>query len=161
MRSIGWTTSSRQSDALHLNLNYSRSWFQTPNSYDNLNVLDQFGNNVGNADQHSKIETFDIAPTYTRIIGSTSVFNFGPFIRKDSYQYFPQRATRWRTWDRPTCRTKPLGSTGRLPMPGCMPICLTAKDDRPSRVACCTPILFCRERDSLGIVAPKPSTRPA
>src|ERR1700761_2538111 len=54
-------------DALHLNLNYSRSWFQTPNSYDNLNVLDQFGNNVGNTDQHSKIETFDIAPTYTRI----------------------------------------------------------------------------------------------
>src|ERR1700761_5020800 len=76
-------------DALHLNLNYSRSWFQTPNSFDNLNVLDQFGNNVGNTDQHSKIETFDIAPTYTRVIGSTSVFNFGPFIRKDTYQYFP------------------------------------------------------------------------
>jgi Carboxypeptidase regulatory-like domain/TonB-dependent Receptor Plug Domain len=76
-------------DALHLNLNYSRSWFQTPNSYDNLNVLDQFGNNVGDTDQHSKIETFDIAPTYTRVIGSTSVFNFGPFIRKDTYQYFP------------------------------------------------------------------------
>ncbi len=25
-------------DSLHLDLNYSRSWFQTPNSYDNLNV---------------------------------------------------------------------------------------------------------------------------
>ena len=58
-------------DALHFNLNYSRSWFQTPNSYDNLNVLDQFGNNVGDTDQKSKIETFDIAPTYTRIIGKT------------------------------------------------------------------------------------------
>jgi Carboxypeptidase regulatory-like domain/TonB-dependent Receptor Plug Domain len=76
-------------DAVHMNLNYSRSWFQTPNSYDNLNVLDQFGNDVGNTDQKSKIETFDIAPTYTRIIGKTSVFNFGPYIRKDSYQYFP------------------------------------------------------------------------
>ncbi len=76
-------------DALHLNLNYSRSWFQTPNSYDNLNVLDQFGNDVGNTDQKSKIETFDIAPTYTRIIGKDSVLNFGPYIRKDSYQYFP------------------------------------------------------------------------
>ena len=76
-------------DALHLNLNYSRSWFQTPNSYDNLNVLDQFGNDVGDTDQKSKIETFDIAPTYTRIIGKTSVFNLGPYIRKDSYQYFP------------------------------------------------------------------------
>src|ERR1700677_3055266 len=76
-------------DALHLNLNYSRSWFQTPNSYDNLNVLDQFGNDVGDTDQKSKIETFDVAPTYTRIIGKTSVFNLGPYIRKDSYQYFP------------------------------------------------------------------------
>jgi hypothetical protein len=76
-------------DAVHLNLNYSRSWFQTPNSYDNLNVLDQFGDNVGDADQKSKIETFDIAPTYTRIAGKNSVFNFGPYLRKDSYQYFP------------------------------------------------------------------------
>ena len=76
-------------DAIHLNLNYSRSWFQTPNAYDNLNVLDQFGNDVGNTDQKSKIETFDIAPTYTRIMGKSSVFNFGPYIRKDSYQYFP------------------------------------------------------------------------
>ena len=56
-------------DAIHLNLNYSRSWFQTPNAYDNLNVVDQFGNDVGNTDQKSKIETFDIAPTYTRIVG--------------------------------------------------------------------------------------------
>ena len=27
-----------QADSVHLDLNYSRSWFQTPNSYDNLNV---------------------------------------------------------------------------------------------------------------------------
>src|ERR1700757_1937395 len=27
-----------QADSIHLNLNYSRSWFQTPNAYDNLNV---------------------------------------------------------------------------------------------------------------------------
>ncbi len=76
-------------DTIHLNLNYSRSWFQTPNAYDNLNVLDQFGDNVGNTDQHSKIETFDIAPTYTRVIGTHSVFNFGPYIRKDAYNYYP------------------------------------------------------------------------
>ena len=25
-------------DSVHLDLNYSRSWFQTPNTYDNLNV---------------------------------------------------------------------------------------------------------------------------
>src|SRR5216683_458914 len=36
-------------DSIHLNLGYTRSWFQTPNAYDNLNVLDQFGNSVGSA----------------------------------------------------------------------------------------------------------------
>jgi hypothetical protein len=85
-------------DSVHLDLNYSRSWFQTPNTYDNLNVQnvisggsgpDPVFGDVGNADQHSKIETFNIAPTYTRIIGANSVFNFGPYIRKDSYNYYP------------------------------------------------------------------------
>ena len=84
-------------DSVHLNLNYSRSWFQTPNAYDNLNVQNVvsggaganpiFGN-VGNTDQRSKIGTFDIAPTYTRTIGANSVFNFGPYIRKDTYNYY-------------------------------------------------------------------------
>jgi carboxypeptidase family protein/TonB-dependent receptor-like protein len=85
-------------DSIHLNLNYSRSWFQTPNSFDNLNVQNIvsggaganpiFGN-VGNTDQRSKIGTFDIAPTYTRTIGNNSVFNFGPYIRRDEYNYYP------------------------------------------------------------------------
>jgi Carboxypeptidase regulatory-like domain len=85
-------------DSVHLNLNYSRSWFQTPNSFDNLNVPNVvsggttanpvFGN-VGNTDQRSKIGTFDIAPTYTRTIGDALVFNFGPYIRRDAYNYYP------------------------------------------------------------------------
>jgi Carboxypeptidase regulatory-like domain len=85
-------------DSIHLNLNYSRSWFQTPNAYDNLNVQNVvsggtganpvFGN-VGNTDQRSKIGTFDIAPTYTRTIGTNSVFNFGPYVRRDEYNYYP------------------------------------------------------------------------
>jgi hypothetical protein len=85
-------------DSVHINFNYSRSWFQTPNSYDNLNVQNVisggsdsspvFGN-VGDADQHSKIETFDIAPTYTRVIGAAAVFTFAPYFRKDAYSYYP------------------------------------------------------------------------
>jgi len=85
-------------DAIHLNLNYSRSWFQTPNAFDNLNIQNVisggsspnpvFGN-VGNTDQKSKIETFNIAPTYTRVIGANAVFNFGAYARKDFYNYFP------------------------------------------------------------------------
>jgi hypothetical protein len=85
-------------DAIHLNLNYSRSWFQTPNAYDNLNVQNVVSggtgpnpvfDNVGNADQRSKIQTFNIAPTYSRTIGNNSVFNFGAYFRKDFYDYYP------------------------------------------------------------------------
>ena len=92
------TTPAHRGDSIHLNLNFSRSWFQTPNSFDNLNVQNVvsggtganpiFGN-VGNTDQRSKIETFNIAPTYTHIISTNSVFNFGAYVRRDAYNYYP------------------------------------------------------------------------
>ena len=79
-------------------MSYSRSWFQTPNSFDNLNVKNviadgtsanpTFGN-IGNTDQGSKINTFDISPTYTHVISSDSVFNLSAFVRKDLYGYYP------------------------------------------------------------------------
>jgi len=78
-----------QANALHLNASYTRSWFQTPNTFDNLNVLDPSGNNVGDTDQRSKIGTFNIAPTWTRLIGSTAVFALGAFVRRDQYNYYP------------------------------------------------------------------------
>ena len=85
-------------DSLHLNLNYSRSWFQTPNSFDNLNVENVVSGgaganptfaNVGNTDQRSKIGTFNIAPTYTRVVSDNSVLNVGAYLRKDTYHYYP------------------------------------------------------------------------
>ena len=85
-------------DSIHLDLNYSRSWFQTPNSFDNLNVQNVVSGgtsanpvfaNVGNTDQRSKIGTFNISPTYTRVISNDSVFNLGAFVRKDNYNYYP------------------------------------------------------------------------
>jgi hypothetical protein len=86
---VDWTINAANS--LHLNLNYSRSWFQTPNTDDNLNAG---GVNLAGApvarqtDQRSKIGTIDIAPTYTLIINSTSVWNFGAYLRKDDYHYY-------------------------------------------------------------------------
>jgi hypothetical protein len=91
--------SATQKDSLHLNLNYSRSWFQTPNAFDNVNVQNVTPGtgtsasptfeNVGNTDQRSKIGTFDIYPSYTRVINDHSVFNMGIWDRKDLYNYFP------------------------------------------------------------------------
>ncbi len=77
--------------SLHTNAQYTRSWFQTPNTFDQLNVLDQNGNNVGNADQRAKIETVLVAPTYTRILNPNTVFTFGPYFRKDGFNYSPSR----------------------------------------------------------------------
>ena len=85
-------------DSIHLNLNYTRSWFQTPNTFDNTNVQNvvsggstadpRFGP-VGNTDQRAKIETFDIAPLYTRLVGDNAVFNFGGYVRRDGFNYYP------------------------------------------------------------------------
>src|ERR1700688_3008373 len=78
-----------QADSVHLNASYTRSWFQTPNTFDNLNVLDPNGNNVGDTDQRSKIGSFNVAPTWTRLISSTAVFTLGAFVRQDQYSYYP------------------------------------------------------------------------
>ena len=78
-----------QKDTLHLNLNYTRSWFQTPNAFDNLNVTDVNGNVAGNADQRSKIGTYNIAPVWTRLISPTTVLTVGAFVRHDGFDYYP------------------------------------------------------------------------
>jgi hypothetical protein len=76
-------------DSLHVNLGFTRSWFQNPNAFDNLNVTDQNGDPVGSADQRAQIKTFNIAPTWTRVINNNIVFSLGGFIRRDHYNYYP------------------------------------------------------------------------
>src|SRR5208282_5418120 len=95
-------------DTIHLNFSYSRSWFQTPNSLDAENATAWSGLNgvlpgaenyggvvpgtnitVGPADQRSKIGTFNIAPSWTRLISTQSVFTLGAFVRRDDYNYYP------------------------------------------------------------------------
>jgi len=88
-------------DSLHLNLGFTRSWFQTPNTYDSENAtpwngvvvnnggLDPEGHVVGPADQRSQIRTFNIAPSWTRLISSNAVFTLGTFVRRDQFNYYP------------------------------------------------------------------------
>ena len=79
-------------DAIHTNFQYTRSWFQTPNSFDtqfNYRDPNQFGLTMGPTDQRSKIGTVLMAPTYTRTIGDDAVFNFAPYFRRDGYNYYP------------------------------------------------------------------------
>src|SRR6267154_1549774 len=88
-------------DSIHVNFSYTRSWFQTPNSFDAQNAtawngvtvnnggLDPNGKVVGFADQRSQIKTFNIAPSWTRLISPTTVFTLGAFVRRDHYNYYP------------------------------------------------------------------------
>jgi Carboxypeptidase regulatory-like domain len=87
-----------QADSMHLDLNYSRSWFQNPNAYDNTNVQNVIGDgagaapvfgNVGSTDQRSQISTINIAPTYTHVVNNNSVFNLTAYVRRDGYHYYP------------------------------------------------------------------------
>ena len=88
-------------DSVHVNLGFTRSWFQTPNTFDeqlatpwtftvvNNGGRDTFGNPVGPADQRSQIKTFNIAPSWTRLISNTTVFTLGAFVRRDHFNYYP------------------------------------------------------------------------
>jgi hypothetical protein len=82
-----------QNDAMHINAGFTRSWFQTPNSYDSQNygVVGPDGNLVGPADQRSKILTFNIAPSWTHTINNNSVFTLVGFVRRDDFHYYPSQ----------------------------------------------------------------------
>jgi len=76
-------------DNLHLNFQYTRSWFQTPNTFDNLNVIGPTGTAVGDTDQRSKIGTFNIAPAWTKIFSTATGLTIGAYVRHDQYNYYP------------------------------------------------------------------------
>jgi hypothetical protein len=93
-------------DSGHLNLEFTRSWFQTPNSWDQqlqtCTVLSTDCNTAGTTqvnpitgvplaatDQRSQIRTFNIAPVWTHVLDSASIVTLGAFVRRDQYNYYP------------------------------------------------------------------------
>ncbi len=67
-------------DSAHLNFGYTRSWFQTPNSFDSAAV---------NQDQRAQIQTYNFAPTWTHLFNASTLLTVGGFARHDHFQYFP------------------------------------------------------------------------
>jgi hypothetical protein len=76
-------------DSMHVDAQYTHSWFQTPDDFENVNVIGPNGTSVGNTDQRSKIGTVNVSPTYTHIINTQSVANLGFYFRRDTYNYYP------------------------------------------------------------------------
>jgi hypothetical protein len=78
-------------NTIHVNLAWTRSWFQTPQTFDNLNIgaVDPLGNPVPAMDQRSQIKTFNIAPSWTLLINPQTVFTLGAYTRRDVDHYYP------------------------------------------------------------------------
>jgi hypothetical protein len=78
-------------DSIHLNLGFTRSWFQNPNAIDNLHIgqTDAFGNPLPQTDQRAQIRTFNIAPSWTHLLNQSTVLTVGAFARHDQYNYYP------------------------------------------------------------------------
>jgi hypothetical protein len=90
-----------EKNTVNLNFQFTRSWYQTPNSFDAQNatawtglVVDNggYGPNgalVGPADQHAQIKTLNIAPTWTRLMNNNTVLTLGGYVRRDQFNYYP------------------------------------------------------------------------
>ena len=90
-----------QADTINVNFGFTRSWFQTPNSFDGQNAtawsgvvvdnggLGPDGQVVGPQDQRSKIITLNVAPTWTHLFGAHTLFTLGGFVRRDGFNYYP------------------------------------------------------------------------
>ncbi len=66
------------SDTFHLDLQFGRSSFDVPNTYDQIAQR-----------QHQKIDSFNIAPGYSRIIGSSLLLTANGYARRDHLVYTP------------------------------------------------------------------------
>jgi hypothetical protein len=151
-------------DSIHFNFGYTRSWFQTPNSFDAQNAtawngvtldnggLDPFGDVVGPADQRSQIKTFNIAPSWTRLINSSTVFTMGAFVRRDQYNYYPS-ANPFADLS-PDLQTETVGQNRTLTNAGLRSNVSYVKGIHNLKAGVTYEQTFLRENDSLGIVDP-------
>jgi len=68
------------SDTFHLDWWLSRSWFQIPNDFDQLNA---------GQDQRQELKTFNFAPGYTHLFNSYTLLTANAYVRQDRVGYFP------------------------------------------------------------------------
>ena len=151
-------------DTINFNFGFTRSWFQTPNSYDaqtgaawNGLVVDNGGLGpngvaVGSQDQRSKIRTFNVAPTYSRIINTNTVFTFGGFVRQDQFNYYPS-ANPFADFT-PGLQTTTEGQNRRLTNAGAHADLSYVKGINNIRAGILYEHTFLTEIDTLGIVDP-------
>jgi hypothetical protein len=158
-------------DSIHLNLGYSRSWFQTPNSLDAENAtawnglngilpsvedhggIAPNGDTVGPADQRSKIGSFNIAPSWTHVVNTNSVLTLGAFVRRDDYNYYPS-SDPFADLGPPSLQRQSVGQNRTLTNAGLRSDISYVKGVNDIKAGVTYEQTFLRENDTLGIVDP-------
>jgi hypothetical protein len=159
-------------DSIHLNFGYSRSWFQTPNSLDAENATAWSGlsgvdaqdvNNyggvapngvvVGATDQRSKIGTFNVAPSWTRLLNTNAVFTLGAFVRRDDYNYYPS-SDPFADLGPPSLQRQSVGQNRTLANTGIRSDISYVKGVNNIKAGVTYEQTFLDENDTLGIVDP-------
>ncbi len=153
-----------QADSVNINLGFTRSWFQTPNSYDSQTaagwnglVVDNGGLGpngvpVGSQDQRSKIRTFNIAPTWTHLLSPSTVFTLGAWVRQDQFNYYPS-ANPFADFT-PDLQSTSIGQNRRLTNAGARADVSYVRGIHNIKVGIQYQHTFLTERDSFGIVDP-------
>jgi hypothetical protein len=166
-------------DSIHLNFGYSRSWFQTPNSFDAENatpwsglsgvlpLVDNYngvvpigtptgsvpGVTVGTTDQRSKIGTFNIAPSWTHVLNANAVFTLGAFVRRDDYNYYPS-SDPFADLGPPSLQRQSVGQKRTLMNTGVRSDVSYVKGVNQVKAGVVYQQTFLNENDTLGIVDP-------
>ncbi len=152
-------------DSVHLNFGYTRSWFQTPNTFDTQDATawncvvvcnggsDPNGNVVGPADQRSQIKTFNIAPSWTRLLSSSAVFTLGAFVRRDQYNYYPS-GNPFADLGPTNLQRETVGQNRKLTNAGLRSDLSYVKGVHNLKIGAVYQQTFLDEQDSLGIVDP-------
>ena len=158
-------------DSIHLNIGYSRSWFQTPNSLDAENAtpwsglagiepqmaafngIGPNGITVGPTDQRSKIGTFNIAPSWTHVLNANTVFTLGAFVRRDNYDYYPS-SNPFADLGPPSLQRQSVGQNRSLTNAGLRSDVSYVKGINQIKAGITYEQTFLNENDTLGIVDP-------
>lgn len=158
-------------DSVHINLGYSRSWFQTPNSLDAENATPWSGLDgvesqmaafagigpngipVGPTDQRSQIGTFNIAPSWTHVLNANAVSTLGAFVRRDNYNYYPS-SDPFADLGPPSLQRESVGQNRTLTNAGLRSDISYVKGINQIKAGVTYEQTFLNENDNLGIVDP-------
>jgi hypothetical protein len=161
----------KPTDSIHLNVGYSRSWFQTPNSFDAENATpwsglagiepqmavfggtNPNGNVVGPTDQRSKIGSFNIAPSWTHVLNTNTLFTLGAFVRRDDYNYYPSKDP-FADLGPPSLQRQSVGQNRSLTNVGIRSDLSYVKGINQIKAGVTYEQTFLNENDTIGIVDP-------